>query len=61
MCSDVSIINKFNKIYLLNTNISQVKVKVTGQVFFFCMSGKPLSQGIYMIHMKALSELVKKL
>ena len=29
--------------------------------FFFCMSGKPLSQGTYMSNMKALSEMFKKL
>ena len=28
--------------------------------FFFCTSGKPLSQGTYMSNMKALSEMVKK-
>ena len=37
-----------------------VKVKITDQFFFFfCMSGKPLSQRTYMSNMKALSEMVK--
>ena len=30
-------------------------------IYFFCMSGKPLSQGTYMTNMKSLSETVKKL
>ena len=31
------------------------------QVKYFCMSGKPLSQGTYMPNMKALPEMVQKL
>ena len=50
-----------NKICLWNMNMSPVKVKVTGQFFFFCTSGKPLSQGTYMSNRKALSEKIQKL
>ena len=46
--------------FVKHEHVPGVKVKVTGQFFFF-MSGKPLSQGTYMSNMKALSETVKKL
>ena len=50
-----------NMIRLWNTNMPPVKGKVTGHLFFFCMNGKPLSQGTYMSNMKALSERIQNL
>ena len=39
----------------------KVGYRSRSQVKIFCMSGKPLSQGIYMPNMKALSQMVQKL
>ena len=46
--------------FLWSRSQVKVKVKVRDQIFF-CMSGKPLSQGTYMPNIKALSKTIQKL